>query len=109
MSAFKDMLKADLDIFINGDEFADVHTLNGQEVSCVAQSPTEQESFLQGLQYNGFEDVHGRTTIVHVKKELLEEVPTEGEVIDFDGEPMIVKSCIDDMGLLSITLNFNHA
>ena len=110
MSAFKDMLKADLDnVFINAEEFADEHELNGQTVLCVVQSPTEQGMFLQGLDYRGFDGVRGQTTIVYVKKEIIGEVPAEGEVITLDGEPMLVDSCVDDMGLLSITLHFNHA
>lgn len=110
MSAFKDMLKADLDnVFINAEEFADEHELNGQTVTCVVQSPTEQEKYLQGLDYRGFDGVRGQTTIVHVKKEIIGEVPAEGEVITLDGELMLVDSCVDDMGLLSITLHFNHA
>ncbi|WP_295157143.1 hypothetical protein [Selenomonas sp. AE3005] len=110
MSAFKDMLAEDLtNVFINADEFADEHEINGETILCVVQSPTEQEKFLQGLDYRGFEGIHGQTTIVHVKKELIGEVPAEGEVMTLDGEPMVVDSCVDDMGLLSITLHFNHA
>lgn len=110
MSAFRDMLAADMDkVFLNADEFASEHELNGQTVLCVVQSPTEQEKFLQGLAYRGFEGVHGKTTIVHVKKETVGEFPAEGEVITFDGEPMLVDSCVDNMGMLSLTLQFNHA
>ena len=110
MSAFKDMLAEDLtNVFINADEFADEHEINGETILCVVQSPTEQEKFLQGLDYRGFEGVRGQTLVVHVKKELFGEVPAEGEVISLDGEPMLVDSCVDDMGLLSITLHFNHA
>ena len=43
---FKDQIKLDLPIFLNLDEFADVHNLNGTECNAVIQAPTARESFM---------------------------------------------------------------
>lgn len=108
MSTFKEQVAEDLDTFINLDEFADEHDVNGVTVKCVVQSPTEQEMFQRGIAYGGFEDTHGNLTILHIKKDDFGETPVESQVVELDGESGLVKSCIEDMGLLSIYLEFNH-
>ena len=108
MSTFKEQVAEDLDTFINLDEFADEHDVNGVAVKCVVQSPTEQEMFQQGIAYNGYEVTHGNLTILHIKKDDFGETPVESQVVELDGESGLVKSCIEDMGLLSIYLEFNH-
>lgn len=108
MSAFKDAVASDLDTFINADEFAEEHEVNGQTVTCVVQSPTEQEMFQQGINYSGFEVTHGNLVILHIKKADFGETPIERQIVTLDGEDGLVQSCIDDMGMLSIYLQINH-
>lgn len=107
MSAFRDQLEADMDVFFNADEFAEEHELNGTMCNCIVQSPTARETFLQNMDYGRYEGISGKVTIVHVRKEDLPEAPTEGMAFTLDGEIMLVASCIEDMGSLSITLNQN--
>ena len=110
MSAFQDQLKKDFaNVFINLDEFGSEHELNGVNVRCVVQSPTEQDNLLKGLQYRGFEAVHTQQAIVYVVKDDLQEFPVKDEVMTFDGETCVVNSCENQMGMLKITLDFNHA
>lgn len=109
MSTFKEQLASDLEnTFLNLDEFAEEHEVNGKTVTCVVQSPTEQEMFQQGIAYSGYEVTHGNLTILHIKKDDFGETPVESQVVELDGESGLVKSCIEDMGLLSIYLEFNH-
>ena len=108
MSAFKEQVAADVSgVFMNLDEFGEEHDLNGTTCTCVVQSPTAREQFQQGLEYRGYEGRGGTTVIVHVAKDSLPEVPAHGEVYTLDGEIMEVDTCIDDMGMLSITLHQN--
>lgn len=110
MSAFHDQLKKDFtNVFINLDEFGSEHELNGINVKCVVQSPMEQDNLLKGLQYRGFEGVRTRQTVIYVVKDDLKEMPVEDEVMTLDGETGVVDSCVDMMGMLKITLDFNHA
>lgn len=110
MSAFKDQVATDIsNVFINMDEFADEHELNGETMPCVVETMTEQEMFQKGIAYNGYEDVHGAVVTVYVEKDRFREVPTESEIITLDGRIGEVSSCADDMGVLAITIHFNHA
>ena len=108
MSAFKEQIAADVaSVFLNADEFGEEHELNGVICTCVVQSPTAQERFQQGLDYQGYEGISGRIVVVHVAKDSMPEVPIHGEVYTLDGEIMEVDSCVDDMGMLSITMHQN--
>ena len=70
MNAFRDMVAADISgIFLDMDEFAEEHDLNGIRRPCVVQSPTARESFLQDKKRNGFEGIHGKTVIIHVSRD----------------------------------------
>jgi hypothetical protein len=110
MSAFKDMVAADMDaVFLNLDEFADEHDLNGTVCACIVESPSKRERFQQGKDYEGYEVVHGATVTVHAKKSDVGEVPAEGERFDLDGEIHYVAFCVEHMGMLSIELRANIA
>ena len=91
--------------FINLEEFAEEHELGDISCPCVVQSPTARETFLSQDKYSGHDGVRGKTVVVHVAKDSLPEVPAEGQRLDLDGEILIVASCIDDMGMLSIELH----
>lgn len=104
---FKDTLAADRDVFLCSDEFAEEHELNGLRCKCVVQSPTAQEMFAKGVTYDGYEGISGKVVIVHVKTDDLQEIPQEGQVFTLDDEPMLVFACVEDLGMLSITLHQN--
>lgn len=102
MSAFKDALSADFDTFINGDEFADIHEIDGIEIMAVVQGLTTKEAFTRTPAY--FDAVHGKTTVVHCKTGDLASVPAKGNILTLDGEIYRVSECTDDMGICTIIL-----
>ncbi|WP_297967220.1 hypothetical protein [uncultured Anaerovibrio sp.] len=109
MSAFHEQLRKDFaSVFLNLDEFGSEHELNGVNVRCVVQSPTEQDNLLKGLQYRGFEAVHTQQVIIYVPREDMQELPVTDEIMTLDGETCVVDSCVNQMGMLKITLNINH-
>ncbi|MBQ8698577.1 MAG: hypothetical protein IJ521_06230 [Schwartzia sp.] len=108
MSAFKDIVAADMDdVFLNSEEFAEEHDLNGTVCICVVESPTTQGRFKKGKDYEGQDAVHGLTAIIHVKKSDIGEMPTEGQAFSLDGSYSEVDSCVEHMGMLTITLREN--
>ncbi len=101
---FKQYVERDWDVFINMEEFADEHDLNGTQCKAVVQSPTDQERFIDGLKYHDYDGIHGIEVVVHVRKDALPEAPIDGQVFYLDGKIFRVAECIDDMGILSIKL-----
>ncbi len=102
MSAFKECVEADLsEVFINLDEFAETHTLEGVELPCVVSI---DKTAHQERGKKTFEGLHGNFVTLYVKKADMPRVPKQGENIKLDNKRYKVESCRDDMGLLSITL-----
>ena len=105
MNTFKEDLAEDLrDVFFDVDEFAEEHDLNGTVCLCVLEKPRTEEKYLRGAVYDPYEGVHGASVTVHVESRLLPEIPVEGMRFDLDGEVMLVDSCTQEAGLLSIVL-----
>lgn len=103
MSEFKEQVAEDINsVFMNIEEFADTHNLNGVECECIIQSPTIREKLINGADYDGYEGVHGETLIIHVAASSLEEVPMEGQVFKVDGSIYTVQNCIVESGLMTI-------
>lgn len=102
---FKDQVAVDLDTFINLDEFADEHILNGDTVKAIVESPTSQERWITGKEYNVYNGLEGNLYIVHCRKSDLSAVPVYDQRFDMDGIICIVDSVIDDMGILTIELH----
>ena len=100
---FKDFAQNDIEkVFINSNEFAEVHNLNA-----VAEGLTDKQHVeimgqdIDGLIYD--------TIIVHVAKRDLPEAPEYSQIFRFNGRIMLVQSCEDDMGMLSIVLRGNNS
>ena len=102
---FKDQVAADLDTFINSDEFADEHNLNGDTVKAIVESPTSQERWITSKEYGVYNGLEGNLYIVHCRKADLSAVPVYDQRFDLDGVICIVDSVIDDMGILTIELH----
>ena len=108
MSVFKDMVAEDMDaVFLNLEEFAEEHDLNGTACSCIVESPTSTSQLKQGKDYEGYDVVHGITAIIHVKKADLGEMPVEDQDFTLDGEMFQVDNCVEHMGMLTLTLRAN--
>lgn len=109
MSPFKDAIAADKKaVFINGDEFADLHNIDGQDILCVVDGDliTERQA------RRSTEDIEGvfksQLTVFVDAADLLQR-PIKGQGIRFDGEYYSVDECIENMGILEITLGANDA
>lgn len=101
---FKDQIKLDLHIFLNLDEFADVHNLNGTECNAVIQAPTARESFMTSGSHIADDGISGMSVFVHCRSEDLPELPHQGNVFMLDSEPYVVHQCVEEDGMASIEL-----
>ncbi|MGN0885798.1 MAG: hypothetical protein ACI4RT_02245 [Candidatus Spyradenecus sp.] len=98
MSAFKEAVKQDVkSVFVNLDEFADRHALNGETVSCIVD-----EDLTEGANTT-YEGVFLNTVKIYVATEDLPARPVEGELLYLDEEVYLVRKVSDEAGVLVIT------
>lgn len=102
MSAFKDAVKKDAGaVFINIDEFADEHVINGQTVDCIVD-----ENEINPAEWsvrNPLEGVFEHTFTIYIKSGVLEPQPVENELLYLDGRVCFVRKVSDEMGVIVIS------
>ncbi len=101
--SFREQVEADIgNVFLNEDEFAEMHTLDGVELlAVVSTNQTRQRSDRQSRNYDG---LHGDWATVNIRKEDFPRIPKQGENIRLDGKMYKVAECRDIMGMLRLTL-----
>ena len=106
MMDFKSMLALDVDeVFLCGDEFAEMHRINDEWVECVIDELLTKES--ADTLTNPMEGVFINGITIYVKTGDIRK-PVEGEVLMIDGRMHLVKRVSDEMGLLTIVAESNE-
>ena len=110
MSGFKDMVAGDIEnVFLNLDEFAEEHDLNGTKCKCILQDESVMEDLSIDEQMSqSYPGLYGSRLLVNCKKADLPEVPVTEQMFRVDGKLYIVESCNNDMGMLTIQLVANE-
>ncbi len=97
MSDFKDAVASDIDdVFLNVDEFADEHVINGVDVRCVIDNIDTQD--------DGESDRYGTfaTSIrVHIKEGIIS-TPVENELLSIDGYDFTVMRVSREVGVIVV-------
>lgn len=107
MSAFKDAVKNDVkSVFINQDEFADEHVLNGQTVICVIDE--DLTTTISDTVANPLYGVFVNMLKIYVSPDDLDSVPVEGEVLNVDDKICLVRKVSVEQGILVITAEANE-
>lgn len=105
--SFKDQIKQDLsDIFLNLDEFADLHRIEGKEVPVVIDS-----DIMAKLSKIGDNRIHGMDEadmIIMGKASDLPENLDPGRLLNLDGREVIVITTTLEMGLVQIAVRQNR-
>lgn len=106
---FKDMVDDDIrNVFINEDEFAELHNLNGHICMAIVQDCVINHDLTVSDGYNAhYEGVYGTGAMINVKKSELGYVPVYDERFELDGRLGFVIAVADDMGALTITWREN--
>lgn len=103
---FKESLVNDLSkVFINTNEFADTHNINGVDVDCVVDKDLT-DGLKNPMSNYQREGVFLRQILLFVKVADIEK-PVEGERLTLDNELYIVDNVSEDNGLLEIHLSRN--
>ena len=105
--SFKDQIKQDLsDIFLNLDEFADLHRIEGKEVPVVIDS-----DIMAKLSKIGDNRIHGMDEadmIIMGKASDLPENLDPGRLLNLDGREVIVVTTTSEMELVQIAVRQNR-
>lgn len=105
MATLKDYIKDfDLDTFINMDEFAEDHQINGETIKCVVDTDIfDERSTLSGDRSGGvFKD----TISIFIKISDIEK-PLIDEIMTVDDEHYRVVEVKENMGMYEIVLSQN--
>lgn len=96
MSWFKDMVARDaLTVFMNMEEFAEVHEINGRRLRCIID--TNEADTAPSL----YEGVYTLLTTVYVLSSEMR-APAVDEILTIDGVIFVVKHVSDEDGLIVI-------
>lgn len=105
--SFKDQIKQDLsDIFLNLDEFADLHRIEGKVVPVVIDS-----DIMAKLSKIGDNRIHGMDEadmVIMGKASDLPENLDPGRLLNVDGREVIVVTTTSEMGLVQIAVRQNR-
>lgn len=105
--SFKDQIKQELsDVFLNLDEFADLHRIEGKEVPVVIDS-----DIMAKLSKIGDNRIHGMDEadmVIMGKASDLPENLDPGRLLNLDGREVIVVTTTSEMGLVQIAVRQNR-
>lgn len=105
--SFKDQIKQDLsDVFLNLDEFAELHRIEGKEVPVVIDS-----DIMAKLSKIGDNRIHGMDEadmVIMGKASDLPENLDPGRLLNLDGREVIVVTTTSEMGLVQIAVRQNR-
>ncbi len=99
MNKFKDIVQADRSaVFLNLDEFGEMHSIEGRAVTAVIDEPSTAKSAMDAI---GLAECD---IIVFARAEDLPCVRAEGESLNVDGREFTVQSWREDLGMAEIQL-----
>lgn len=96
-------------VFVNCEEFAEIHNLNGVQAAAVVQKIAVNSDISCGdAEVDKIYSLYGETVVVNFQSQFLREKLSYGDPYTLDGEQYIVKSCSDDMGIVTLELIGNE-
>jgi hypothetical protein len=105
---FKEIISDDIHtVFLNIEEFSDMHTINGVEMPCQLD---ENEQIEREKRFNQHMDgVYTNQRLIYVAASDYGPLPKQGSLLTMDGRKFRVVDAIDEGGVYSITLEANRA
>lgn len=105
---FKDIIKSDVSaVFLNTEEFSDVHIVNGMPM---AVQIDDIEQIEREKRYNqNMDGIFVQQKLIYVSAEQFGALPKQGTVLTLDKRTYRVADAISEDGIYSITLEANRA
>ena len=96
---FKEQVEADISVFLNFEEFAEVHNLNGVDCLVVATDDSTRSHAKTAGGPRSTEGLHGDTVRLQVRTSDLPTIPVQGNNFKYDGKLFKVASCTNNNDL----------
>lgn len=105
---FKDVIKADVhDVFMNIEEFSDMHVINGEEMPAQIDS---NEQIEREKRFNqNMDGIYKNQKLIYVAASDFGPMPKQGSILTMDKRTYRVADAIDEGGIYSITMEANRA
>lgn len=110
MMSFKELVEQDnRTVFMNLDEFADIHVINGKEIPCIIDNNEmiDREKRYQYKRSLYADGVYLKEVLLYVKAEDFGPLPAVGRALTLDKKSYIISDAIDEGGIYSISLEAN--
>lgn len=108
MSTFKEIIARDVaEVFLNTEEFSDVHLVNGKEMAVQIDS-NEQIEREKRMNQN-VDGIFKNEKLIYVSAAEFGPLPKQGSILNLDGRIYRVDDAIHEDGVYSITIGANRA
>lgn len=105
---FKEIIRADIsDVFLNIDEFAVEHVINGRSMPALVDNNELIEREKKAK--SDMDGVNVKTTLIYVRARNFGALPPVGYHLTLDSMSYIVLDAINEDGVYSITLEANRS
>lgn len=108
ISEFQKMIKNDLtEVFLNPDEFGELHMVDGQEMTIIIDENelAEREAKIKTMA----EGLHNKRLLIYVSAEEFGPEPRIGGLMELDDEFYSVTDVANEGGMYSISLEANRS
>lgn len=104
---FKDIVKKDVkSVFLNTEEFSEIHTVNGKPMTVQIDN---NEQIEREKRYNQHMDgIYVKQILIYVDAEKYGPLPKQGTSVSLDKKMYRVSDAISEDGIHSITLEANR-
>lgn len=107
---FKEQIALDnLKVFMNFDEFADMHMVNGTEMLCIVDNNEmiDREKRYQYKRSLYADGVYIKELLIYVREEDFGPLPAVGRLLTFDKKSYLISDAINEDGIYSLSLEAN--
>ena len=108
---FKEQLLEDIDaVFLNDEEFAEMHNLNGVNTMAIVQQTVVNDDLTttDTTKVTFYDGLYAKGAIVNVKRDDIPKIPIPGAKFYLDGQYGHVVAANDDEGMVTITWAANE-
>jgi hypothetical protein len=106
--SFKQAVSNDISaVFLNQDEFADPHTIDGKAMTVLIDDIelVEREKRMK----SNMDGIHARQVLIYVSAAEFGPLPAQGRLLKLDGKRYTVLDATEEGGVYAITLEANRS